>query len=122
MRIDITKPLFAWECLEDSPSLHTVKPFLDILPDVKLLERLRRRRGCGRNEHPLYSLWEAVLLTALLRHTYFEACLAELRRNAQLDRLIGIESERKVRKKWNISPVPGRSRPAAASQRDAEDL
>ena len=28
MHIAITKPLFAWDCLEDSPSLSTIKRFL----------------------------------------------------------------------------------------------
>ena len=37
MRIEITKPLFAWECLEDSPCLKSVKLFLDAIPDGPLL-------------------------------------------------------------------------------------
>ena len=32
MRISTTKPLFAWGCLDDSPSLHTVKEFLAVVP------------------------------------------------------------------------------------------
>jgi len=42
-------------------------------------------------------------LTPLLRHPSTEATLAELRRNAGLRRLIGIESESQVPKKWNMS-------------------
>jgi len=38
MRIPVTRPLFAWDCLEDSPSLRTVRDFLGALPDAKLLE------------------------------------------------------------------------------------
>jgi hypothetical protein len=44
-----------------------------------------------------------VLLTIALRHTGWEACLGELRRNEALRRLIGIESENKVPRKWNVS-------------------
>jgi len=51
---------------------------------------------------PLFA-WGILLLTILLRHNTFEACLAELGRNEQLRRLIGIESEQKVPKKWNVS-------------------
>ena len=29
MRIHASKPLFAWDCLEDSPSLKTIKELLD---------------------------------------------------------------------------------------------
>jgi len=103
MRIAITKPLFAWDCLEDSPSLQTIRRFLETLPDDKLLESLRRARGKGRNDYPVHVLWGVVLLTVLLRHSSFESCLGELRRNEALRRLIGIESEQKVPKKWNIS-------------------
>jgi hypothetical protein len=52
MRIDIPKPLFAWESLEDSPSLQTIQRFLAALPDAKLLEGLRRWRGRGRDDYP----------------------------------------------------------------------
>lgn len=103
MRIDMTRPLFAWDCLEDSPSLQTIRLFLRAVPDGKLLESLRRARGKGRDDYPIHTLWGVLLLTVLLRHGSFEACLGELRRNESLRRLIGIESEAKVPKKWNIS-------------------
>jgi len=32
MRIQLTKPLFAWDCLEDSPSLKTIREFLEAIP------------------------------------------------------------------------------------------
>jgi hypothetical protein len=64
---------------------------------------LRRWRGKGRDDYPVHVLWGVVLLTAALRHPTTEACLGELRRNAGLRRLIGIESEEQVPKKWNVS-------------------
>jgi hypothetical protein len=103
MRIETTKPLFAWDCLEDSPSLKTIQAFLESVPDGKLIESLRRARGKGRNDYPIHVLWGTVLLTIALRHSTIEACLGELRRNESLRRLIGIESEEKVPKKWNVS-------------------
>ena len=103
MRIQLAKPLFAWDCLEDSPTLKTVRQFLQSIPDALLLEGLRSQRGRGRNDYPVHVLWGVVLLTHLLRHTSTESCLAELRRNEGLRRLIGIESESKVPKKWNVS-------------------
>lgn len=42
-------------------------------------------------------------MTILLRHPGIEAGLDELRRNHSLRRLIGIESESQVPKKWNMS-------------------
>jgi hypothetical protein len=103
MRVAMTKPLFAWDCLEDSPSLETIRRFLESLPDAKLLESLRRRRGRGRDDYRVSSLWGALLLTILLRHTSIESCLGELRRNEALRRLIGIEGEAAVPNGWNLS-------------------
>jgi hypothetical protein len=103
MRIASTKPLFAWDCLDDSPSLRTVRRFLESLPDSRLLASLRRHRGRGRNDYEVTSLWGVLVLTIVLRHTGIESCLAELRRNGGLRRLIGIESESGVPNGYNLS-------------------
>ena len=103
MRIAQSKPLFAWDCLEDSPSLATLRQLLAVIPDARLLDSLRRARGKGRNDYPVHVLWGVVVLTIALRHADTEACLGELRRNEALRRLIGIESEEKVPSKWNLS-------------------
>jgi hypothetical protein len=103
MKIDVTKPLFAWDCLDDSPTLTTVKELLATIPDGPLLAALRRERGKGRDDYPVHVLWGVQVLAVALRHPTMEACLAELRRNAGLRRLIGIESEEQVPKKWNMS-------------------
>jgi hypothetical protein len=97
------RPLFDWESLEDSPSLQTIKDLLAALPDAKLLDSLRKARGKGRNDYPVHVLWGVVVLRVVLRHVTTEAMLAELRRNADLRRLIGIASEKDVPKPWNIS-------------------
>jgi DDE family transposase/transposase-like protein DUF772 len=103
MRIAMTKPLFAWECLEDSPSLQTIRDLLASIPDSKLLDSLREARGKGRDDYPVTALWGVLVLTVALRHPHLETCLGELRRNAGLRRLIGIASEEQVPKKWNLS-------------------
>jgi len=103
MRIAMTKPLFAWECLEDSPSLRTVREFLAAVPDGKLLESLRSWRGRGRDDYPVHVLWGTLLLAIVLRHATIESCLGELARNGSLRRLIGIDTEAQVPKAWNLS-------------------
>jgi hypothetical protein len=103
VQIHVTKPLFAWGELEDSPSLVTLRNLLATLPDGPLLEDLRLARGKGRNDYPVSTLWGVVILTIALRHTTTEACLAELGRNPALRQLIGIEHEDGVPKKWNVS-------------------
>ena len=103
MQIAVTKPLFAWDCLQDSPSLATIKAFLASVPDARLLEMLRQYRGRGRDDYPVHVLWGVVLLKIALRHVTFEATLGELSRNEALRRLIGIDEEQDVPKPWNIS-------------------
>lgn len=103
MRIAMPKPLFAWDCLDDSPNLKTIKQFLGSIPDARLLASLRQWRGRGRDDYHVSVLWGVCLLTPLLRHPSTEATLAELRRNPALRRLIGIETEDQVPKKWNMS-------------------
>jgi hypothetical protein len=98
-----SKPLFAWDCLEDSPSLKTIRELLATLPDARLLDSLRTARGKGRDDYPVHVLWGVVVLTVALRHPSTEACLADLKRNEALRRLIGIASEEDVPEKWNMS-------------------
>jgi hypothetical protein len=103
MRIQATKPLFAWDALEDSPTLKTIQRLLEVIPDRALLDSLRTARGKGRNDVPVHVAWGVLVLSIALRHTTIEACLAELRRNESLRKLIGIESEEAVPQKWNLS-------------------
>jgi hypothetical protein len=105
MQLANCQPLFAWDALEDSPSLGTIKRLLAAIPDAPLLDSLRQARGHGRDDHPVGVLWGVVLLTIVLRHVHFEACLAELRRNDDLRALIGIprDEEDKVPDGWNVS-------------------
>lgn len=103
MRIQINKPLFAWEALEDSPTIKTIKQLLEVIPDDALLESLTAARGKGRNDVSLRTAWGVLVLSVALRHPTIEHCLAELRRNETLRKLIGIKCEDSVPKKWNLS-------------------
>lgn len=105
MQLDVCQPLFPWDALEDSPSIGTLQRFLAVIPDAALLDSLRQARGHGRDDHPIAVLWGVVLLTIVLRHVSFEACLAELRRNDDLRALIGIprDEEAQVPDIWNVS-------------------
>lgn len=103
MRISVTKPLFAWDSLEDSPTHKTIKQLLEIIPDEALLNSLNEARGKGRNDVPVRVAWGVLVLSIALRHPTLEHCLGELRRNEPLRKLIGIESEEAVPKKWNLS-------------------
>jgi hypothetical protein len=103
MRIAITKPLFAWDALEDSPSLKSIRILLEAIPDQALLESLREARGKGRDDYPVEVLWGTLLLAIALRHVSTDACLEELKRNPALRLLIGIETEADVPDADNMS-------------------
>lgn len=103
MNIAMTKPLFAWDALADSPSLGCIRRLLAAIPDAELLDALRRARGKGRDDYPVQVLWGTLLLAILLRHHTMDACLAELQRNPALRLLIGIEAEADVPKPYNMS-------------------
>lgn len=103
MRIHAAQPLFAWNCLESTPSLRTLCGLLKTLPDEQLLRALQAHRGRGRNDYPIPTLWGIYVCRIALRHVTMDAMLDELRRNPALCRLLGIESEHGVPDKWNMS-------------------
>ncbi len=103
MRIHATKPLFAWDELETSPTLGLIREALEAIPDADLLHALQQRRHNGCDTYPVTVLWGVLLLSIILRHTTIEASLEELRRNAALRLLIGIEREDAVPHGWNLT-------------------
>lgn len=103
MRIHATQVLFAWDCLDDSPTLKTIKELLDAVPDDDLIASLETARGKGRDDFPVRVLWRVIVLAVALRHHTLEGFLAELRRNESLRKLIGIQSEEFVPKAYNVS-------------------
>jgi hypothetical protein len=103
MKIAITKPLFAWDALEDSPSLQSLRVLLESIPDHALLDSLRAARGKGRDDYPVEVLWGTLVLAIALRHVSIDACLEELRRNPALRLLLGIEAEDRVPGPDNMS-------------------
>lgn len=103
MKISVTKPLFAWDALQDSPSLQSLRLLLEAVPDQPLLDSLHQARGRGRNDYPVAVLWGCLLLAIALRHVTLEACLEDLRRNPALRLLLGIDREDAVPGPDNLS-------------------
>ena len=91
MKIAITKPLFAWDALEDSPSLQSLRFLLEADPRSRPPRVAPAARGKGRDDYPVEVLWGTLVLAIALRHVSIDACLEELRRNPALRLLIGIE-------------------------------
>ena len=103
MIVQATKPLFAGDEMQPSPTLATIRAALEAIPDAPLLSALRARRHNGCDLYPVRVLWGVLLLAILLRHATTEACLEELLRNAPLRLLVGIESEDAVPHGWNLT-------------------
>lgn len=103
MKIQVTKPLFAWDCLKASPTLKTLREFLEVLPDDELLTALERHRGRGRDDHPVRQCWGVCMLRIACRHVTMDAMLQELHRNPAIALLLGIESEEQIPDKHNLS-------------------
>ena len=104
MQIHVTKPLFAWDCLETTPSLQVIKQFLEAVPDAPLLEALERHRGHGRDDFPVRRLWGVYLLRIVCRQPTMDGMLGELARNPALCRLIGIASEAGMSRRGLVTP------------------
>jgi len=89
MHLTLAKPLFAWDSLEDSPSLATVKTFLASIPDARLLDMLRRYRGRGRDDEEERHVPKSWNVSRFLDVLGREPHLGELRRifDAMVQRL-----------------------------------
>ena len=103
MNIHINKPLFAWDCLEASPTLAVLQEFLELLPDADLLDALERHRAKGRNDYPVTVCWGICMLRIACRQVTMDGMLQELHRNPVMAYMIGIEAEKQIPDKYNMS-------------------
>ena len=73
------------------PGLQEVRAFLDVLAecDQEMRRALIAERGHGRDDYPVVAMWKLMALQLFLRKGFFTDLLGELRRNADLSRLLG---------------------------------
>ncbi len=77
-----------------APGLLEVKAFLDVLEecDEEVVDALVKERGPrGRDDFPAPAMWRLMAVKLFLRKGRYSDLLAELRRNADFDRLLGFE-------------------------------
>ena len=72
--------------------LERLRLALEALPDEALLIALEKRRGRGRDDYPVRTMWRAVVAMIVLQHPSLEALVRELRRNQALLELCGVDS------------------------------
>jgi hypothetical protein len=104
--IIIQQQLFSWDEIDASSDLDRLKLALNYLPDEKLVQRLEKKRGRGRDTYPIRAMWNAVIAGVVLQHPSVESLLRELRRNAELRALCGFNTfrgSRAVPTPWAMS-------------------
>lgn len=91
MAIVYQKNLFSWRDVEDLGDLERLLLVIENLPDEKLVCKLEKERGRGRNDYPLRAIWNSILTGIVFEHCSIESLIRELKRNAQLRELCGFD-------------------------------
>lgn len=103
---------------EDLGALKDFKLILENLPDEKLMKKLEKKRGNGRDDYPVRSMWNSVIAGVFFKHASSASLIDELSRNGQLRYVCGfreyetikdpktgeiIETRPKCPKPWNYT-------------------
>lgn len=83
--------LFDYTQIEELGDLERLKLVIDNAPDNKIIYKLKKLRGKGRNDWPVEAMWNAFLSSFVFQHPTIEALLRELSRNSQLRKICGIK-------------------------------
>lgn len=88
------RELFSWKEIENLGDLDRLKLVLEYLPDERLMQRLERERGSGRDDWPIRAVWNSILAGVVYQHASIESLRRELSRNPQLRWLCGFDVTR----------------------------
>jgi len=91
MAIIAQKKLFGWKEIEELGDLDRLRLVLQWLPDEPLMQALEHKRGKGRDEYPVRGIWNTVIAGVVFGHPSVQSLRRELRRNAQLRDVCGLE-------------------------------
>ena len=80
----IAAALFAWDAVEARSDLERFYLVRDHLPDSDLIAALEAKRGLGRDDYPVISMWNAILAGVVFQHESIELLQRELSRNPSL--------------------------------------
>ena len=76
---------------ENLGDLFRLQTILAALPDEKLIQKLQKIRGKGRNEWSVTALWNSFVASFIFDHDSVASLLRELKRNSQLRIICGFE-------------------------------
>jgi hypothetical protein len=104
--------LFEEDIFENLGDLERLQVVLNTIDDAKLIHKLYKIRGKGRNDWSCESMWNSFIASFLFEHQTVEGLLRELRRNKQLRALCGFEPKSVKQKNGTIKIYVAPSRSA----------
>lgn len=102
MKIIPQMKLFEESDFENLGDLERLQMVLERLDDEKLIHKLYKIRGKGRNDWPCGAMWNSFIASFLFEHETVESLLRELRRNKQLRTICGFEPKAVKQKDGSI--------------------
>lgn len=91
MKIITQQSIFDYTKIEILGDLERCKLLIENVPDEEIVKELKKMRGKGRNEYPVDSVWNALLVMPLLECSTVEQLRRELSRNSDLRRICGFD-------------------------------
>lgn len=91
MKIISQLSLFGDTFKENLGDLFRLETILAALPDERLIQKLQKVRGKGRNEWSVTALWNSFIASFIFDHASVASLLRELNRNSQLRMTCGFE-------------------------------
>lgn len=91
MRIIPQMSLFGYNKDEILGDLERLQMVINYMPDEKIIYKLYKIRGNGRNDWPVEAMWNSFLASFVFEHRSISDLLRELKRNRQLREMCGFE-------------------------------
>ena len=94
--------LFEEDIFDNLGDLERLKIIFDTINDTKIIRKLYKIRGKGRNDWSCESMWNSFIASFLFEQETVEGLLRELRRNKQLRTMCGFEPKAVKQKDGSI--------------------
>lgn len=76
---------------ENLGDLERLQRVIRYMPDEKLIRKLEKNRGKGRNEWPVAAMWNSLIASFIFDHDSIASLIRELNRNSQLRTICGFQ-------------------------------
>lgn len=93
MKIISQMSLFGYNKNDNLGDLERLQMIIDYMPDDRIIHKLYKMRGKGRNDWPVEAMWNSFLAGFVFEHRSVSDLLRELKRNRQLREMCGFETK-----------------------------